>query len=363
MRCCKVPLAAEFAAIAAGLLLAVQMPAQAQTRTYYIAADDVFWNFAPSGQDLILGRKLPPLQPLQLGWTYHKAIYREYTDATFRQLKARPPQDAYLGVLGPVIRAEVGDKIVVVFKNQTRLHLSVHPHGVKYDKSSEGAPYSDETPRADKSDDAVAPGATHTYTWTVPERAGPGPMDPSSIVWMYHSHTDEVRDIDTGPIGPIIITRRGMARPDGSPKDVDLELITMFSHIDESQSRLLPENLADPITNPRHVAGTPDTLQTADQFLTINGFDYGNLPMLTMRKGQKVRWYLFSSMDDDDFHAPTWHGQTVVYAGQRASTLMLGFMDMKVADMVPDSVGTWLFDCGLGVHRAAGMTARFTVLP
>ncbi len=363
MRRWSLSTALGMAAIATALLVVSATAAQAAVRTYYIAADEVLWNFAPSGRDLVAGEALPPRKPLQLGWTYRKAIYREYTDASFRHLKARAPRDAYLGLLGPVIRAEVGDTIIVVFRNNTRLHLSVHAHGMKYDKASEGAPYRDETSHADKWDDAVPPGGGHTYTWTVPERSGPGPMDPSSIIWMYHSHTNETRDMDTGPIGPIIVTRRGMARPDGSPKDVDLEVIAMFAQMDESLSRMLQANLADPATNPQHVSGSSAKLQAANQFLTINGFDYGNLPMITMRKGQHVRWYVLGTMDDNDFHTPTWHGETVLYDGQRANTIMLGFMDMKVADMVPDNPGVWLFDCSQAVHLAAGMTARFTVLP
>ena len=39
------------------------------------------------------------------------------------------------------------------------------------------------TKGADKADDRVAPGGTHTYVWPVPERAGLGPNDPSSIAW------------------------------------------------------------------------------------------------------------------------------------------------------------------------------------
>ncbi len=65
----------------------------------------------------------------------------------------------------------------------------MHPHGVFYDKDSEGALYDDGTSGADKEDDAVPPGKTHIYIWKVPERAGPGPNDPSSIVWLYHSPT------------------------------------------------------------------------------------------------------------------------------------------------------------------------------
>ena len=43
-----------------------------------------------------------------------KASYEEYTDISFTTKKEKPK---YLGFLGPVIRAEVGDVIEVVFKN------------------------------------------------------------------------------------------------------------------------------------------------------------------------------------------------------------------------------------------------------
>ncbi len=44
---------------------------------------------------------------------YHKAFYREYTDATFKTLKIRSQQWAHMGILGPLIRAEVGDSIQI----------------------------------------------------------------------------------------------------------------------------------------------------------------------------------------------------------------------------------------------------------
>ncbi|MGH9454165.1 MAG: multicopper oxidase domain-containing protein, partial [Terriglobia bacterium] len=90
---------------------------------------------------------------------------------------------------------------------------SVHPHGVFYDKDSEGAPYNDDVPDAQKPGAAVPPGKTHVYTWPVPERAGPGPKDLSSICWPYHSHVDELRDVNSGLAGFIVVTRRGAARP------------------------------------------------------------------------------------------------------------------------------------------------------
>jgi len=354
---------ATFVALIGGVaLVACMSPSLATVRTYYIAADEVVWNYAPSGRDQILQKPLPPLLPLQLGWSFHKAIYREYTDASFRHLKARAPEDAYLGILGPVIHAEVGDTVVVVFKNNARFPLTVHAHGLFYSKSSEGAPYQDGMSAWNKGGDSVPTGRTFRYTWQVPARAGPGPGDGSSIVWMYHSHVDEVNDVNTGPIGPIVVTAKGMANPDGSPKDVDREIFAMFAEFDESSSRYLPVNIGDPRINPRHLKPVGPFLFD-EEFWTINGLSFGNLPIPDMRVGQKVRWYLLSTMSDFDFHAPHWHGQTVVMDGMRTDLAQLSPMGMLVADMTPDNPGTWLFHCHINVHLAGGMEARYRVNP
>src|SRR4029434_1670781 len=89
----------------------------------------------------------------------------------------------------------------------------------------------DGTSGGDGLDDGVPPGRTHTYVWPVPERAGPTRAEGSSVMWMYHSHTDEVRDVNTGLLGVMIVTAREMARPDGTPKDVDREIIASFDQI------------------------------------------------------------------------------------------------------------------------------------
>lgn len=348
--------------VAAIGLLTWPSPSQAQVRTYFIAADEVVWNYAPSGRDLIAQKGLPPLLPLQLGWSYHKAIYREYTDASFRHLKPRPPEDAYMGILGPVIHAEVGDSVVVVFRNNARFPLTVHAHGLFYSKSSEGAPYQDGVSAWNKGGDSVPTGKTFTYTWQVPARAGPGPGDGSSVLWMYHSHADEVNDVNTGPIGPIVITAKGMAKPDGSPKDVDREIFATFAEFDESSSRYFPLNVRDPRINPRHVKPVGPFLFD-DELWTINGLSYGNMPVPSMRVGQKVRWYVMSTMSDFDFHTPHWHGQTVTLNGMRTDVAQLSPMAMVVADMTPDNPGTWLFHCHVNVHLAGGMEARYQVLP
>jgi FtsP/CotA-like multicopper oxidase with cupredoxin domain len=348
--------------IGAALFATCASPSQAAVRTYYIAADEVVWNYAPSGHNGITHKLLGPVAPGQIGWAYKKATYRAYTDATFRHLAPRAPADRYLGLIGPVIRAEVGDTIKVVFRNNTTLHLGVHAHGVLYKKDSEGAPYLDGTSGKDKADDSVRPGRTYTYTWEVPARAGPGPMDDSSVLWMYHSHTDEVNDVNTGLVGPIVVTAQGMANPDGTPKGVDAEVFTMFSEMDESLSRLLPQTLADKALNPHGIKASLPGFQNFNQIFSINGFVFGNMPTITLKVGEHVRWYVFASMSDFDFHSPDWHGQTVIANGNRTNVIQLGPMQMSVVDMVPDNVGTWLFNCDINVHYDAGMQALFRVV-
>ena len=70
--------------------------------------------------------------PHRIGRVNKKAIYREYTDATFSTLKKRSPEDAYLGFMGPILRGAVGDTIKIVFKNNGSHPYSMHPHGVLY---------------------------------------------------------------------------------------------------------------------------------------------------------------------------------------------------------------------------------------
>lgn len=346
-----------------------------RTRAYYIAADEVMWDYAPQGRNLtgMPGGLEEDPKPAKHR-TYLKAIYREYTDDTFKTLKPRAPEWQHLGILGPLIRAEVGDVVKVVFQNNTKLFCSMHPHGLAYTKNSEGAMYNDGTALADKADDAVSPGERYTYTWTVPQRAGPGPDDPSSIVWMYHSHFVEPRDMNAGLFGPIIVSAKGSAKPDGTPKDADREFITAFAVFDETGSWYFDANLTNSgkyvpgpafraLSRSEQLKYTDPALYQSNVLYSINGLIEGNLPMLTMRKGERVRWYLLSNSNEDDVHTVHWHGQTVMSHHMRTDMVELGPMMMAVADMVPDSVGTWLLHCHVSEHIKGGMQALFNVTP
>jgi manganese oxidase len=354
-----------------------------KTRTYFVAVDEVQWDYAPSGRDQAMGMDFDPIArgftepgPHQIGRVNKKAIYREYTDASFTSPKPRSPEDQYLGLLGPIFHGEVGDTFNIVFKNNATHPFSMHPHGVLYEKDSEGADYNDNTAGKDKEDGCVAPGATHKYIWQIPERAGPGPSDPSSLFWLYHSHCDELSDVASGLVGGFVVTRRGMARPDGRPNDVDHEFVTMFIAINENESWYLDDNIREHTTDPKGVnkgelgaltaTGIAGTIANTGFVFTnvkwsINGYIYGNMPLMTMKKGDRVRWYVTTLGDFNNAHTPHWHGNTVLVAGQRTDVLVVTSAQMITADMVPDAAGIWLYHCHISDHMLAGMVARYEV--
>jgi hypothetical protein len=322
-------LLASFVVIVPGCLAgSVPRFSKGTVRTYYIAAEDVSWDYAPSGNDLVDGTPIPAPWTNRTIWS--KSRYIEYTDATFSKRKQQPE---WLGILGPVIRATVGDTILVHFLNRSQNSHGIHPHGLRYDKDNEGARYVRSGLGAE-----IPPGGRFTYRWLADAGSGPGPGDPSSVVWWYHPHVEPGRETNSGLLGPIIVTAADKARPDSTPKDVDREFVTMFMIFDEQQGK--NEGL----------------------FHTINGYIFGNLPGLVMKQGEKVRWYLLGMGNEKDLHTPHWHGKTVTYARRHTDVIELLPASMTSADMVADNAGNWLFHCHVSDHMEAGMMATFTII-
>lgn len=360
--------------VGGGIALATDRGAAGAVRMYYIAADEVVWDYAPTGEHKAAGRPFNEFErnhmepgPTRVGRVHKKALYHEYTDSTFTTRVERAPEWEHLGALGPLIRAEVGDTIKILFRNNTNFPASMHPHGVFYNKDSEGAPYADGTDGADAADDGVPPGGSHLYVWPVPSRAGPAEGSLSTAFWMYHSHTDEVKDINTGLTGPMIIGRRGVLGEDGTPTDVDRELVVAFAEYDENESHYLRDNLDTYATNPDSVeiVLTPFGRQQVPDGLfnfkeTINGFTFGHTPGLTMNVGERVRWYVMASTNFE-FHAPHWHGNVVTINRMHTDVASLTPMEMLIAEMTPDNPGQWLFHCHLGAHHEMGMQSIYTV--
>lgn len=345
-------------------------------RRYYISADPVTWDYTPQGHDLTTGKPFSARQaalttagPGRIGSVYEKSRYRRYTGPTFTTPVRRSVEDGYLGILGPVLRAQVGDRIEVVFRNNTPFPASMHPHGLFYAKADEGSYPDDGTSGGNGS--VADPGEVRTYTWEVPERAGPGPADPSSVVWMYHDHSTAmgIPGTQSGLIGAIVVTRRGAAGQDGRPLDVDREVFSLFTEFDENHSPYLSRNLAR-FAPGQHIDTTDPAFQASNRKASINGYLFGNgpagttdtRPALCLCLGSRVRWYLFDLGGESDLHTPHWHGNTVRVAGRRTDVVDLLPASMVTADMRPDDPGVWLLHCHVDAHMMEGMVTRYQVV-
>jgi manganese oxidase len=283
------------------------------------------------------------------------------------------PQPLRLGILGPVLRGAVGEYLEVTFLNRAVSGIfSMHPHGVKYDKDSEGSYYADQVrmlgPRIPNKPfasqgrgAAVGYGARFTYVWYLDDASGPFPSEPSSKAWLYHSHVNSGGEVNMGLEGFIIVSDPKRARPDGTPNDVDREMAALFMIYDESGFNAeAQEQLAASADGERWIYF--QKLREAGQRHAINGYIYGNLPGLEMNQGERVRWYLFSLGSENDLHTAHWHGLRVLDEGRRRTDVVeLLPGSMRVADMVADNPGEWLFHCHVEEHMANGMCARVNV--
>lgn len=79
---------------------------------------------------------------------------------------------------------------------QLSFNASIHPRGVWYNKSNEGAYYSDATDV--HLDGSVPPNGTYIYEWLVPDEVAPTQQDTPCIAWLYASDTDPVKDTYSG---------------------------------------------------------------------------------------------------------------------------------------------------------------------
>ena len=109
-----------------------------RTLDYWIAAVPVTWNVVPNGRDGIMGMHVP---------ADGRDPRPSSTAATRRtggsRWRTRPAASADgLLIPGPLIRARVGDRLRIHFKNMDTLRNdphSMHFHGVHYKPTSDGA--------------------------------------------------------------------------------------------------------------------------------------------------------------------------------------------------------------------------------
>ncbi|XP_033372729.1 ceruloplasmin isoform X2 [Parus major] len=339
-------------------------------RQYFIAAEEIIWNYGPSavnhftGQELIVDSESHIFfkqSETRIGGSYKKAIYKEYTDGSFTEYKKRLAEEAHLGLLGPVIRAEVGERIMVTFRNNASRPFSIQPHGVSYRSSEAGARYGSASTGTKSPASHVSPGTTFTYEWDVPEDVGPTEQDPDCLTWLYYSAVDAVRDTSSGLVGPLLVCRKGALLSSGKQKNVNVEFFLLATVFDENLSWYLDDNILMFTLRPDKIDKDDEDFQESNKMHSINGYMYGNQPGLEMCKGSVVSWHLMGLGSEVDVHGIYFSENTFVSKGTRRDTANLFPHTVLTAIMKPDSEGVFEVSCLTTDHYTGGMKQNYKV--
>lgn len=297
--------------VCAGLLV-LPAAADATTLEYWIAADPVTWNVVPNGQDAIEGTQFTTAQT-----TLPTVVYRRYR----RGFHSRWPDVRSIagdndGIPGPLIRAQVGDDVVVHFRNRDTLRddaHSMHFHGVHYRFGSDGS----WIPGFSGPGSKVAPG--HEFTYRL--HAG----EDSTGVWPWHDHSPSMTDsIAGGMYGAMSIRPRGERLPDH-------EIVI--------------------------------ALGSTHGFETINGRAFvGNTPVPHVRVGDTVQWDVVTL--GDEFHVFHVHGHRWQDAsGANVDSVTIGPSEGQRIRYTEDVPGTWYYHCHVESHMMHGMIGIYRVAP
>jgi FtsP/CotA-like multicopper oxidase with cupredoxin domain len=111
------------------------------------------------------------------------------------------------GVPGPLIRAKVGDRVRVHFKNSLPEPTSIHWHGLRIPMAMDGVPEHGQAP--------VPPGGSFDYEFTLPD---------AGTFW-YHPHFASAAQVGNGLYGPLIVD------DPNEPRGIGDEVVLMLSDI------------------------------------------------------------------------------------------------------------------------------------
>ncbi|KFQ72067.1 Coagulation factor VIII [Phaethon lepturus] len=329
------------------LLLCLVEEGIGKVRRYYIGAVETTWDYIHS--DLLSVLQAPagegPRPPTPgVPPRYRKAVFVEYPDASFTQPKPKP---AWMGLLGPTIRAEVYDMVVITFKNLASRPYNLHAVGVSYWKASEGAKYEDETSQSEKEGDRVDPGKTHTYIWEIQQNQGPTDGDSSCLTHSYSSNTDSVKDINSGLIGALLVCRPGTLASDGN-QDMQQEFVMLFAVFDEGKSWY---------SEPGYSAATQPLPHNRTELHTINGYINGSLPGLTLCLKKQVHWHVIGLGTGPEVHSIFFEAHTFLVRSHRLSSLEISPATYLTAQTMPGTAGWFRMFCQILSHQQAGMEA------
>ncbi|XP_056145397.1 coagulation factor V [Lampris incognitus] len=337
--------------------LTMQQKHECKEWTYYIAAEEIIWNYAPLMPPFIdKDYKLQYLTqgPTRIGGQYKKVVYTQYTNETFTKRKEEKQRKAEVGILGPVIRAQIRDVVKVVFKNMASRPYSIYPHGLTIEKSEEGFNY----PAGGNHTHAVQPGQTHTYTWKVNEVDEPMDGDSRCLTRLYHSAVDTTRDIASGLVGPLLICKTQSLSVRNVQMRADKEQHAVFTVFDENKSWYLDQNIRSYCDRAKVNKADPHFYKS-NVMHTINGYAFESGPTLGFCNGEIATWHVSSIGALDNIQTVTFYGHAFEVNDRTEDFLSLYPMTGETIFMDMDNIGVWLL-ASLNTHETTkGMRVKF----
>jgi len=174
---------------------------------------------------------------------------------------APTPAWTYNGSLpGPLIRAKLGDKIIVRFKNSLPEATSIHWHGMRLPNHMDGVPGLTQKP--------IAPGGEFVYEFEARD---------AGTYW-YHPHIDSAAQVGRGLYGSLVVEDPADSEAFGD----ELVLVLSDLSIDES-GQFLAEDAGGEFG---------DLFGREGRVLLVNG---KVLPRLKVRQGKQQRWRVINA--------------------------------------------------------------------
>ncbi len=186
-------------------------------------------------------------------------------EAVVKEMEIMPgkktPVWTYNGSLpGPLIKLNVGDRLIVHFTNKLPAPTSIHWHGLRIPNNMDGVP--------DMTQAMVQPGGQFTYDFVVPD---------AGTFW-YHPHVDSAAQVGYGLYAPLVV------EDPAAPKIPGDELILMFSDMSLDDKGQLQE--------PKAGGRFGDLFGREGTVILVNG---KVMPTLQMRKGKQQRWRVINA--------------------------------------------------------------------
>ncbi|KAJ8337919.1 hypothetical protein SKAU_G00368850 [Synaphobranchus kaupii] len=321
-------------------------------RNYYIAAEEVMWDYGiKKPQQLIKAREMRRGMRKYFP-EYKKVVFRAYMDKDFRHPVTRGELEEHLGILGPVIQAEINDFVTVTFKNLASRPYSFHLHGV-YDKS-QGVENGKE----------VKPNDERVFKWKIARSQGPSHNEFDCKAGAYYSNLNMEKDIHSGLIGPLILCKPGTLHPLFDLQPGIKQFSLLFTVFDETKSWYLEDNIRRFCKPPCHIRNDDPWFKISNKFAAINGYVAETLPGLLVAQHHLVRWHLFNMGTDGEFHSVHFHGLPFTVRRDQEHRMSIYNLYPGVfatVEMRPAMVGTWMVECTIGEHQLAGMRAKLLV--